>query len=165
MTATPSNYLRMRTGNLTLGSQDMGHMREFRFFFEEEYLQHFDVSDSPGVLDKQFTTKRIVAIEADIEEIGDLEILAYLMGDGTVADSSFPIEDNNSEYSVTWYAETESAKRLRFRHTKCALERKTQLNMAPGDTGGWTGMTLRINILKDSGGTYGDYGKWDKYTA
>ena len=162
---TPSNYLRMRTGVLTLGAQNLGHMREFRFFFEEEYLQHYDVSDAPAALDKQFPAKRVVAIEADIEEIGDLTILSYLMGAGAATDSSFPIEDNTTEYSVTWYCETESAKRLRFRHTKCALERKTQLNMAPGDAGGWTGMTLRINILKDSGGTYGDYGKWDKYTA
>jgi hypothetical protein len=57
-----------------------------------------------------------------------------------------------------------TAQNLRVRHTKAQFDSTAELPLAPGTEGEWVGVKSKIKFLKDVGGTYGTYGRWEIYT-
>jgi hypothetical protein len=53
---------------------------------------------------------------------------------------------------------------LRITHGRVNFSSTTELPLKPGDGGLWVGVTSRIRFLKDIGGVYGAYGRWEIYT-
>ena len=53
---------------------------------------------------------------------------------------------------------------MRITHGKVNLSSAMELPLNPGDEGAWAGVTSKIKFLKDAGGSYGSYGRWEIYT-
>jgi hypothetical protein len=53
---------------------------------------------------------------------------------------------------------------MRITHGKVNFSATSELPLKPGEEGAWAGVTSKIKLLKDSGGAYGEYGRWEIYT-
>lgn len=53
---------------------------------------------------------------------------------------------------------------MRITHGKVNLSSTMELPLNPGDEGAWAGVTSKIKFLKNPGGAYGAYGRWEIYT-
>ena len=53
---------------------------------------------------------------------------------------------------------------MRVTHSKVNFSTAVELPLLPGEEGAWAGVTSKIKFLKDSGGSYGVYGRWEVYT-
>jgi hypothetical protein len=53
---------------------------------------------------------------------------------------------------------------MRITHSKANFSSTAELPLKPGEEGVWAGVTSKIKLMKDSGGVYGAYGRWEIYT-
>ncbi len=53
---------------------------------------------------------------------------------------------------------------MRITHSRVNFSSTAELPLKPGEEGAWAGVTSKIKLLKDSGGVYGAYGRWEIYT-
>jgi hypothetical protein len=53
---------------------------------------------------------------------------------------------------------------MRITHSKVNFSSAVELPLQPGEEGAWAGVTSKIKILKDNGGVYGNYGRWEIFT-
>ena len=68
------------------------------------------------------------------------------------------------EYAIRMVKPLLNGDNIRIQHTKAQLATTIEFPLTPGDTGEWAGVTTKLTFLKDSGGTYGTYGRWEIYT-
>ena len=53
---------------------------------------------------------------------------------------------------------------MRITHSRVNLSAAMELPLNPGEEGAWAGVNSKLIFLKDAGGTYGDYGRWEIFT-
>lgn len=103
-------------------------------------------------------------------------IAGGLIGDGqtvlvdytynTYAGRSFKIFDDSAptDYTMRLTKPMLNGDNLRITHSRANLSSTVELPLKPGEGGAWAGVTSKIKFLKDSGGVYGMYGRWEIYT-
>jgi hypothetical protein len=69
-----------------------------------------------------------------------------------------------TDYSMRLTKPMLNGDNLRITHSKVNFSSTAELPLRPGEGGAWAGVTSIIRFLKDSGGAYGIYGRWEIYT-
>ena len=54
---------------------------------------------------------------------------------------------------------------FRITHSRVVFSCSVELPLAPGVDGRWAGVKSGVRFLKDTGGTYGPFGRWEIYTS
>jgi hypothetical protein len=98
--------------------------------------------------------------------IGEGQTVCVDYSYNTYAGKCFSIFENPtpSVFTVRLIKPLLNGDNLRITHSKVSFSSSTELPLKPGDGGSWAGVTSRIRFLKDIGGVYGAYGRWEIYT-
>lgn len=79
---------------------------------------------------------------------------------------SFKIFDNSApaDYTMRLTKPMLNGDNLRITHSRVNFSSAVELPLKPGEGGVWAGVTCRIRFLRDNGGVYGTYGRWEIYS-
>ncbi len=98
--------------------------------------------------------------------IGEGQTVCVDYAYNTYAGKCFNIFENPapSVFTVRLIKPLLNGDNLRITHSRVSFSSTTELPLKPGDGGSWAGVASRIRFLKDVGGVYGAYGRWEIYT-
>ena len=157
---TVANLVKGQSGVLTIGTEDMGAILNVSIETEIEDHEHLDISDGENQVDLTLASLKGVKITGAFEEVGDMDLLAMVLGAGTATAEAFELAINSTEYAVDLKLKTQGGDMLCYRHSKMKLRPDGGI-----DTGGdWLGQPFMLKALKDSDGAYGPMGKFYRDT-
>ena len=160
MPNTVVNLVKGQSGVLTIGTEDMGAILNVSVDVQQEALEHVDISDGENMVDLSLPRLTGVVITGNMEEVGDMDKLAMILGAGTATADAFEIDVNDTDYAVDLELTLQGGDMFRYRHTKMRLKAGGGL-----ETGGdWLGLPFELKALKDAAGEFGPMGKLDRYT-
>lgn len=74
-------------------------------------------------------------------------------------------DETPAEYVFRFIKPLLNGDNKRIQHGKVIFGSEMGLSLSPGDgEGAWVGVPSKVIFLKDTGGTYGNYGRWEIYT-
>ena len=161
MANTVANLVKGQSGVLTIGTTDMGALLNVSIEAEIEDLEHIDISDGENQVDLTLASLKSIMITGTFEEVGDMDMMAMVLGAGTATLEAFEVAVNTTEYPVDLKLTLQGGDMLCYRHSKMKLRPAGGI-----DTGGdWLGQPFELKGLKDADGAYGPMGKFYRDTA